>query len=194
MLYIKNLVILAILVATVAEPLLAQRVRNSGGRDRSRATSARRVAAPRVPRPRVIPYQPRYSSRRSYGTTRRYNNRGYRSYGYGGYGVYGGVGIVGGGPSMYPPMPQRSGLKFDLELVRGEGERKTVRRGRVFVNDIDRGLVGRYDGVLNKPLEFAPGTYDVQVHLSDGRVFANRYEVRPEEITPVYPTFDEKDK
>lgn len=184
------------LLALLAVGTLGAQSRPAARPSRSAATRqpvsrpAPRVAAVRhpasnQPAPRAQNRRPTTRVVRSRTVTAR-TYRSYRSYGYGdnynynnyGYNQYG-----------YAPLPRPSGMKFDLELV-SEKDRKMVRQGKVFIDSLDKGIVGRYDGGFNKSLKYPSGTYEVEVRLKDGRTFNTTIEILPEQIAPVYPEFN----
>jgi len=174
----KSLLVFLVVVLLGVLPLEAQR--STVRSNRSRSTVRRQQLLPRrvVPsRTRVVVRRPIVRSYRSYSYGRNYYGFGY-GLSYESYGRYG-----------YAPLPRPSGLKFNLELV-SEKDKKMVEQGKVFIDGLDKGIVGRYDGRWNKALVYPPGVYEIEVRLKDGRTFNTRIEILSEQIAPVYPEFD----
>ena len=61
-----------------------------------------------------------------------------------------------------------TGLKLDLSLI-PKDQRNTIKRGRVFVDGAEVGVVGKLEGAWHSALPLEPGTHEVAVLLDDGR-------------------------
>lgn len=140
------------------------------GRD-SRPTQSRNYSrpAPRSARSRVV--ITRRSSYRPY----------YRSYGYGYYGGY----YDGYGYGYYY---RPTGLKFNLDLI-PKDERKLVKKGIVWVDGSEVGIVNRFDGAWNSRISVSDGTHQLVVKLPDGRDFETEITVYAGQALHVYLRF-----
>ncbi len=173
----RKLLVFALLVLLVA-PAMAQRQGRSRQSNRQAPARSYSRQAPRQSTPHYRPARLHVVVVRSRVVVRRPYYRSY-SYSYGGHYGY----------------SLKVGLKFDLSRIKDEAERKMVLDGTVFVDEINKGIVDRFDGRTNTILSLSFGPHKIKVELRDKRIYEADIEL--DEFSPVvylYPEFPLADR